>query len=70
VGEELFRHEIDGHQIKHQEVLWDHLGRTRDVIMGPDQTALRPAAEFNRCALVGHRNIVAGQGPSSGAREE
>jgi glucose/arabinose dehydrogenase len=36
VGQKLFRYEIDGRKITHQEMLWDQFGRTRDVIMGPD----------------------------------
>ena len=36
IGQKLFRYEIDGRRITHQEVLWDQYGRTRDVIMGPD----------------------------------
>jgi len=35
-GQKLFRYEIKGRQITHQEILWDQFGRTRDVIMGPD----------------------------------
>lgn len=36
VGEKLFRYEISGRKITHQEILWDRYGRTRAVIMGPD----------------------------------
>ena len=36
VGQKLFRYEISGRKITHQEILWDQYGRTRDVIMGPD----------------------------------
>ena len=36
VGQKLFRYEIAGRKIIHQEILWDQYGRTRAVIMGPD----------------------------------
>jgi glucose/arabinose dehydrogenase len=36
VGQKLFRYEIVGRKITHQEILWDQYGRTRDVIMGPN----------------------------------
>ena len=36
VGQKLFRYEISGRKITHQEILWDQFGRTREVIMGPD----------------------------------
>ena len=36
VGQKLFRYEISGRKIVHQEILWDEYGRTREVIMGPD----------------------------------
>lgn len=35
-GQKLIRYEIQGRQIKDEEILWDQYGRTRDVIMGPD----------------------------------
>jgi len=35
-GQKLFRYEVDGRKIAHQEILWDQFGRTRAVIMGPD----------------------------------
>ena len=37
VGQRLYRYEIDGRKITHQEMLWDQYGRTRAVIMGPDR---------------------------------
>ena len=36
VGQKLFRYDIEGRKISHQEMLWDQYGRTREVIMGPD----------------------------------
>jgi glucose/arabinose dehydrogenase/cytochrome c5 len=36
VGQKLFRYEIEGRKIVHQEILWNQYGRTRAVIMGRD----------------------------------
>lgn len=35
-GQKLIRYEIQGRKITDQETLWDQYGRTRAVIMGPD----------------------------------
>ncbi len=35
-GQKLIRYEIEGRKITDQEILWDQYGRTRAVIMGPD----------------------------------
>jgi aldose sugar dehydrogenase len=35
-GRQLRRLELDGHTVRHQEVLFSDLGRVRDVVQGPD----------------------------------
>jgi glucose/arabinose dehydrogenase len=36
VGQKLLRLEVSGRRVTHQETVFDHLGRVRDIVQGPD----------------------------------